>query len=182
MSAAAEHYSSSRMGAKLGTPTTVWISDHAYRCLQEELNDLKMLLDGHSAETSGDDENFHAIQRARQARVQQIHELLIHAVVGEDPPDDGVAEPGMVVTVRYEDTDEVETFLLGIRGTKNGELETYSIESPLGQAILGCRPRDRRSYLTPAGSAATVTVLSAVPYGLHRKRDCTPAEYPTVLL
>jgi transcription elongation GreA/GreB family factor len=147
----------------------VWISDHAYRRLQEELRELRVLLDANSVERSGADENFLAIQHARQARVQQIHELLIHAVVGEDPPDDGVAEPGMVVTVRYEDTGEVETFLLGIRGTDHGDMEIYSTESPLGQAILGCRPHDRRVYLTPAGSAATVTLLSAVPYGLHRK-------------
>ena len=39
--------------------------------------------------------------------------MLVDAVVGEDPPNDGVAEPGMVVTVRFGGSDEVETFLLG---------------------------------------------------------------------
>jgi transcription elongation GreA/GreB family factor len=154
---------------RLSTPSTVWISDHAYQRLQEELSELRVLIDVHAAEGGGFDENLVAIQRARQARIQQIHELLIHAVVGEDPPDDGIAEPGMVITVRYEDTGEVETFLLGVRGTDHGGMEIYSIESPLGRAVLGCRPNDRRSYLTPTGFAVTVTVLSAVPYGRHLK-------------
>ncbi|HTM84208.1 MAG TPA: transcription elongation factor GreA, partial [Mycobacterium sp.] len=52
--------------------------------------------------------------QARRTRIAQIRDLLSHAIVGEDPPDDGIAEPGMVLTVRFDDTKETETFLLGI--------------------------------------------------------------------
>ncbi|NDJ91023.1 GreA/GreB family elongation factor [Mycolicibacter kumamotonensis] len=106
-------------------------------------------------------------QQARQARIHQIHDLLAVAVVGEDPPDDGVAEPGMVLTVRYDDGD-TETFLLGVRDDDQSGLEVYSPQSPLGKAITGARPGEQRSYQVPSGASVTVTLLDAVPYGLHQ--------------
>jgi transcription elongation factor GreA len=113
------------------------------------------------------DENTAAVQHAWQARIQQIHDLLINAVVGEDPPNDGIAEPGMVLTIRYDSTGDTETFLLGVRGAEYGEMEVYSIESPLGAAIVGARPGERRTYSLPIGATLTVTLLEAVPYGIH---------------
>ena len=56
------------------------------------------------------DDNLVTNYAARQARIRQIQDLLTNVVVGEDPPDDGIAEPGMVLTVRYDDTGEIETF------------------------------------------------------------------------
>lgn len=106
-------------------------------------------------------------QQARQARIHQIHDLLSVAVVGEDPPDDGVAEPGMVLTVRYDDGD-TETFLLGVRDDDQSGLEVYSPQSPLGKAITGARPGEQRSYQVPSGANVTVTLLDAVPFGMHQ--------------
>jgi transcription elongation GreA/GreB family factor len=74
----------------------------------------------------------------------------------------------MVVTIRYHDTGDIETFLLGVRGAEHGEMEVYSIQSPLGAAILGARPGERRSYALPSGAALTVELVDAVPYGVHR--------------
>jgi transcription elongation GreA/GreB family factor len=108
-------------------------------------------------------------QQARQARIHQIHDLLSVAVVGEDPPDDGVAEPGMVLTVRYDDGD-TETFLLGVRDDDQSGLEVYSPQSPLGKAITGARPGEQRSYQVPSGANVTVTLLEAVPYSQHQAR------------
>jgi transcription elongation GreA/GreB family factor len=73
----------------------------------------------------------------------------------------------MVLTVRYDDGD-TEEFLLGVRGAEYGELEVYSVQSPLGSAILGARPGERRSYSVPSGDQIPVTLVSAVPYGLHQ--------------
>ena len=105
----------------------------------------------------------------RAARVRQLQEILANAVVGEDPPNDGVAEPGMVLTVRYDDTADEETFLLGLRAAEpdGGGLEVYSPASPLGRAVTGARPGDRRSYQVPNGATVHVTLLRAVPYGHH---------------
>lgn len=92
---------------------------------------------------------------------------MINAVVGEDPPDDGIAEPGMVLTIRYDETGDTETFLLGVRGAEYGDMDVYSNQSPLGAAIEGARPGERRTYTLPSGAALTVTLLEAVPYGIH---------------
>ena len=143
----------------------VWISPQAHERLHRELATLRQL----SAASVNDDmdENTVAVQRSWQARIQQIHDLLINAVVGEDPPDDGIAEPGMVVTIRYDDTGDAETFLLGVRGAEYGDMEVYSIQSPLGAAIAGARAGQRRAYRLPSGVTLSVTLVSAVPYGMH---------------
>ncbi|MCV7303170.1 GreA/GreB family elongation factor [Mycobacterium barrassiae] len=148
------------------TAQRVWISSEAYENLQQELATLRRLCA--TAAADGDTgENATAIQRARQARIQQIHDLLVYAVVGEDPPNDGIAEPGMVVTVRYDDTGDTESFLLGVRGAEQGDIEVYSVQSPLGEAILGARPGEQRTFKLPSGAELSVTMLAAVPYGLH---------------
>lgn len=144
----------------------IWISRAAYERLQTELATLRELC-ANAASDEEADENATAIKRARQARIQQIHEMLINAVVGEDPPDDGIAEPGMVVTVRYDDTGEIETFLLGVRSAEHGDMEVYSTQSPLGAAILGAKPGEQRAFKLPSGGDLSVTMLTAVPHGMH---------------
>ncbi|MGY1901253.1 GreA/GreB family elongation factor [Nocardia gipuzkoensis] len=71
----------------------------------------------------------------------------------------------MVLTVRYDDTKQVETFLLAVREAEDSEMEVYSMQSPLGSAIAGARPGERRIYHTPSGTIMAVTLLDAVPYG-----------------
>ena len=93
--------------------------------------------------------------------------MLDTAVIGEDPPNDGVAETGMVVTVRFEGADDTETFLLGVHGADYGDIEVYSANSPLGSAIAGARVGQRREYQLPNGGTQVVTLMRAVPYGLH---------------
>ncbi|GBE66007.1 transcription elongation factor GreA [Mycobacterium sp. MFM001] len=144
-----------------------WISPQAYERLQRELATLRELSANGTAD-GATDPNAAAVQRAWRARIKQIHDLLANAVVGEDPPDDGVAEPGMVLTIRYDDTGDVETFLLGVRGAEYADMEVYSSQSPLGAAIMGARPGERCSYRLPTGAALSVTLLNAVPYGLHK--------------
>lgn len=140
----------------------IWLTPAAYDRLQQELDALRRYLDT----STQDDPNAIAVRRAQQGRIQQIHEMLVDAVVGEDPPNDGVAEPGMVVTVMFDDGD-TETFLLGAREADYGDIEVYSIASPLGAAINGARAGERRNYELPTGSLQTVTVVGAVPFGLH---------------
>jgi transcription elongation factor GreA len=108
-----------------------------------------------------------AVRRAWAIRIQQIHDLLINAVVGEDPPNDGIAEPGMVVTLRYDATGDTDTFLLGVHGAEYADMPVYSIQSPLGAAIAGARAGERRTYRLSTGATTAVTLLKSVPYGLH---------------
>ncbi len=76
----------------------------------------------------------------------------------------------MVLTVRFED-EQTETFLLGRRdGADTADLEVYSPESPLGSALSGARPGQVCSYRVPSGDSVNVTLLEAVPYGMHQRR------------
>lgn len=144
---------------------SIWLTPQAYDRLQQELEALRRCVD-----TSADDDpNAVAVRRAQQGRIQQIHEMLVDAVVGEDPPNDGVAEPGMVLTVRFDDSGDAETFLLGAREADYGDIEVYSANSPLGRALAGARPGEQRTYDLPSGAAQSVTLVSAVPYGLHER-------------
>jgi transcription elongation factor GreA len=150
----------------MATTTRVWISRQAHERLHRELDTLRFLFSAGIADEDTD-ENASAVRRAWEKRMQQIHDLLINAVVGEDPPDDGIAEPGMVVTIRRDATGDTETFLLGVHGAEYADMPVYSIESPLGAAIAGAQAGERRTYRLPNGITLTVTLLNAVPYGLH---------------
>jgi transcription elongation GreA/GreB family factor len=150
----------------VATTTQVWISPQAHERLHRELGTLRFLFSAGIADEDAD-ENAAAVRCAWAKRIQQIHDLLINAVVGEDPPDDGIAEPGMVVTIRRDATGDTETFLLGVQGAEYADMPVHSIESPLGAAIAGARAGQRRTYRLPNGIPLGVTLLKAVPYGLH---------------
>jgi transcription elongation GreA/GreB family factor len=136
----------------------VWITQEARDRMEAELVELLAV--------SADDENADFDNhQARKSRIWQIQDLLMNASVGEAPPDDGVAEPGMIVTVRFDGSDETETFLLGTPIAELGDMEVCSIQSPLGGAINGARPGEQRTYQVPSGASVSVTLIDAVPYG-----------------
>lgn len=138
---------------------SVWLTHDAQERLRAELVELRA-----AERTPAADGHIGAERRARRL---ELEDLLSRAVVGQTPADDGIAEPGMVLTVRFDD-DETEMFLLGRRdGSDTEELEVYSPESPLGSALAGARPGQVRSYLVPSGAAVNVTLVKAVPYGMH---------------
>lgn len=86
-------------------------------------------------------------------------------VVGRSAPGaSDIAESGMVVTVRYDDTGETETFVLGRRFGDCTDLPVYSTLSPLGRAVTGARPGERRMCMIPQEARPVfVTVLSTAP-------------------
>lgn len=141
----------------------VWLTPEAHDRLRAEL--AALLVPGTSTGEPRDEPDTGV---RREARVRELQELLANAVVGEDPPNDGVAEPGMVLTVRYDDSGDEETFLLGLRDAEQGDLEVYSPASPLGTALTGARCGEQRVYQVPNGATVPVTLLDAVPYGRHR--------------
>jgi transcription elongation factor GreA len=44
------------------------------------------------------------------------------------------------------------------------EIDVFSPQSPLGQAIIGSRTGDTVAYETPLGKTVEVKILEAVPY------------------
>ena len=102
--------------------------------------------------------------------------MLRRAEVGETPADDGVVEPGMIVTYRFVgDDDETETFLLGAREMEDDDddLEVYSPQSPLGSAIIGKQKGDTVTYKAPTASSSR---------SRSSTRCRTPADRPGRLL
>ena len=123
---------------------TIWLTQEAYDKLQAELDDLRgprrqeIIEKIAAARDEGDlkeNSGYHAAkdqQGQQEARVRQLEDMLRRAEVGETPPDDGVVEPGMVVTVDF--GGDEEKFLLGAReNLSDGDtLDVYSPESALG--------------------------------------------------
>ncbi len=156
------------------TPVT-WLTQEAFDRLKGELD---ALIDGRMAiaaeinarREEGDlreNGGYHAAkeeQGKQEARIRQLTELLRSAQVGDAPMEAGVAGPGMVVTVRFEDEDETESFLIGSREEEGGDLEVYSAQSPLGKALTGEHEGANCEYETPTGKRMRVTLLSAKPY------------------
>ena len=109
---------------------------------------------------------YHAAKEEQgkmEARIRQLTQLLESATVGETPPDDGIVEPGMVVTVEM--FGDEETFLMGSREIgDHTDLTVYSEKSAMGQAISGKKVGDTVTYTAPNGKDVEVTILHAKPY------------------
>jgi transcription elongation factor GreA len=156
--------------------TVTWLTQEAYDRLARELDELienrpKMAKEINDRREEGDLRENGGYQAAREeqgkqeGRILQLQQLLRSAKVGEAPVNDGVAGPGMVVDVRFDGDDEVETFLIGSREeAETAVVEVYSAASPLGKALTGAREGETVTYDTPAGKTIKVTLVSAKPY------------------
>ena len=108
---------------------------------------------------------YHAAKEEQgkmEARIRQLTQLLETATIGETPPDDGVVEPGMVVTVEM--FGDEETFLLGSREITDDAVHVFSEKSPIGAAVNGAKVGDVVSYQAPNGKSVEVKVLATKPY------------------
>lgn len=155
-----------------------WLTEDAYERLKAELDQLILNRPVIAAEINDRREEgdlrenggYHAAreqQGQEEARIRQLQELLNNAKVGEAPKQSGIALPGSVVKVFYdEDENDTETFLIGTReqGVSDGKLEVYSPNSPLGGALIDAKVGESRSYTVPSGNTVKVTLVSAEPY------------------
>ena len=143
----------------MSQPNT-WLTQDAYDRLNAELEHLM---------TEGRAEIADKIDSARQegdlqeARIAQLTDLLRNAKIGEAPPDDGIVEPGMVITATIAGVKK--TFLLGSReGAPDLQIEVFSESSPLGSAISGRKAGDTVSYEAPNGKTFEVELLEVTPF------------------
>jgi transcription elongation factor GreA len=159
----------------------IWLTQDAYDKLTEELEYLRgpkraeLSARIGAARDEGDlKENggYHAAkdeQGQTEARIRQLEDMLRRAQVGATPPDDGVVEPGMKVTVRFIGDDDTETFLFGARELADFDpsvdLDVYSPNSPLGAAIDGHKKGETITYAAPNGAELKVEIVEAVPFG-----------------
>jgi transcription elongation factor GreA len=155
-----------------------WLTQEAHDRLKAELDQLIANRPVIAAEINDRREEgdlrenggYHAAreeQGQQEARIRQLQELLNNAKVGEAPKQSGVALPGSVVKVYYDDNKkDSETFLIATRqeGVSDGKLEVYSPNSPLGGALIDAKVGETRTYTVPNGNTVKVTLVSAEPY------------------
>lgn len=151
-----------------------WLTQEAYDRLNTELEHLsgagrhdiahKIEIareEGDLKENGG----YHAAKEEQgkiEARIRQLTALLRTAKVG-NPPDDGIVEPGMIVTGKI--AGEHSTFVVGNREIAgDSDLDVYSERSPLGLAIMGHKEGDTVSYTAPNGKEITVELLTVKTY------------------
>ena len=110
-------------------------------------------------------ENFeyHAAKQeknANESRIRYLEKMLKTAEVIEDNAAQDEVGVNKTVLVRKEDTGEEVSYRIvtSVRGASLRGL--ISIESPIGQALMGHRPGDRVTVNTPAGGSFEISVLS----------------------
>ena len=155
----------------------IWLTQAKYDELTAELEELRgpgraaVVEKVSQARDEGDLKENGGYHAAREelgkldGRIAQLVEMLKNAQVGETPPDDGVVEPGMLVTIRFVGDKDPETpFLLGAREMAGEGVQVYSPQSPLGEAIHGHKKGETVSYPAPNGKLLDVEIVNAVPY------------------
>jgi transcription elongation factor GreA len=159
--------------------TVVWLTQEGFERLQEELEYLRGPARAELAAKIGlardegdlkENGGYHAAkdeQGKQEARIRQLEDMMRRAQVGEAPQDNGIVEPGMIVTVSFAPGDE-QTFLLGSRELadfdSSVEYDVFSPQSPLGKAINGKKAGDTASYDAPNGTSLSVTIVEAKPF------------------
>ena len=155
--------------------SVTWLTQEAFDRLSAELEHLSVAgrteiakrieiarEEGDLKENGG----YHAAKEEQgkiEARIRVLTTLLRSAEVGEAPVSHGVVEPGTVVTADIAG-DETK-FLIGNREIAgDSDLDVYSEQSPLGQAILGLRVGGKTTYTAPNGREITVEVTNVEPY------------------
>ena len=124
------------------------LTQAGYDKLQEELDDLKINSRKEIAEkikearAQGDlSENaeYDAAldeQRDIEARIEEIEQILKHAEVMEDDPDDGSVSIGRHVTIKEAGTDEEMEIIIVGSSEANSLKGKISNESPVGAAVM----------------------------------------------
>lgn len=95
-----------------------------------------------------------------EARIGDLEQTLDRAVIVEKPSEDGVIGLGSEVTLRADDG-EVETWVVvSPQEAKSGD-GRISSQSPVGQAVMGCRVGETATVVTPGGSMRYTVVAVA---------------------
>jgi transcription elongation factor GreA len=157
------------------TETQAWLTQEAYDRLQEEFarltgqgrQDIAREIDERRREGDlSENGGYHAAreeQGKQEARIAQLRRILDNAKVGAAPSGSGEIESGMVVTAEVGGREM--RFLVGSREAAGGtDIDVFSAQSPLGEALLGKRPGDETTYSAPNGNEVPVRIIAAEPF------------------
>ena len=146
-------------------PNEVYLTAEGVKKLQEELEHLIMVrrpeiarqiadakADGDVSENAGYDEAKNA-QAFAEGRIQTIQSLLSRAsLIPENGAKDKV-DIGSTVTIRDLQFGDRETYTIVGSAEVDPTNGRISLRSPIGQALMGHRQRDRVKVSTPGGLA-----------------------------
>lgn len=152
------------------TNTTVtWLTQEAHDRLDAELRSLSsfgrddIAKKIESAREEGDlkeNAGYHAAKEEQgkmEARIRTLTVLLRNAEVGHAPQSTGVVEPGTVITATI--AGDESRFLIGSREIAgDSDLDVFSEQSPLGEAIIGLKVGAKTVYTTPNGREIAVEI------------------------
>jgi transcription elongation factor GreA len=94
-----------------------------------------------------------------------LKQLLESAQIGAPESEADEVAAGKVVTIKFVEFGDEETFLLGSREeAAHASIEVYSPTSPLGAAVVGARVGDVASYELANGKTMSVEVLKVETY------------------
>lgn len=157
----------------------ILLTQAAYDRLKDELEQLILVERGEiakkiqEAREEGDlKENggYHAAKEEQgklEARINRLEEMLANVEIGSADSSDGIVKQGLMVTCML-NGNETEFFLGSheiFEGTKfeqqvkDGDLDVFSPDSPIGKAILGKKIGEEVGYTAPNGKTITVKVV-----------------------
>jgi transcription elongation factor GreA len=151
---------------------TVWLTAAGKTRLEEELNDLRtrrrpdLQVRIQEATESGDISDNSEYEELKDewasldARIHELEQTLDRAEVIQRDETDGVVGLGSKVTIRSDDGEE-ETWILVSPQEANTLDGTISTQSPVGQALIGCRAGDSATVRTPSGAIEFTVVAVA---------------------
>ncbi len=152
-----------------------WLTQEAYDRLKEEFDYLTG--EGRAAIAKEIDERrqegdlkenggYHAAreeQAKQEARIEQLRRILDTATVGDASAGDGTVTSGTVVVAEV--AGKEMRFLVGSREIAEGtDIDVFSAQSPLGEALMGKQAGDTTSYEAPNGNKISVKVVSLEPF------------------
>ena len=154
---------------------TTWLTQEAYDRLHNELTHLvdvardEIAKKISAAREEGDlKENggYHAAREEQgkiEARIARLKDILAGAVVGEEVESDGTVKAGTVVSITM--NGKAQQFLLGSQEIAEGtELDVFSPDSPLGQAINGLKIGEETSYAAPNGKVFEIKIVDVATF------------------
>jgi transcription elongation factor GreA len=147
-----------------------WLTQEAHDRLASELQYLltvarqdisKKIQDAREEGDLKENGGYHAAKEEQgkiEARAARLESILANSVVGQAPESNGIVAQGMVVKLDMNGS-EME-FLLGSAEIAEGsDLDVYSPDSPIGQAILGSKIGDSVKFFAPNGKEREIKIL-----------------------
>lgn len=106
---------------------------------------------------SGEYEDAKNKQAFLEGRIREVTNILRNAQMIEQDVDNSEVRLGTSVTIRYEDGEEETWMLVGAAeaSPRNGRI---SNESPIGNALMGKKPRQKVTVDTPSGQMKITVV------------------------